>query len=104
MVLLIEPDLNPLADGHGSEHFPEGVGAPGWFNLWDTYRRCLTRLGIDVTVPQHLQEMLSAIPHFENVTKRDGSLPIGFWSEGLYLHTIVPPDTDFGLCLQTRLR
>ncbi|KAJ7581460.1 S-adenosyl-L-methionine-dependent methyltransferase [Mycena floridula] len=79
LVILIEPDLRPLADGKLPSHFPEGIGAPGWFALWETYRACLMRQGIDVNVPQRLTQMVLATREFEKVIELDGNIPVGFW-------------------------
>jgi len=88
LVILIEPDLMPLADGKSPAHFPDGLGAPGWFALWETYRACLSRQGIDVTVPQRLTDMLLATRAFENIIKRDGNIPVGFWPTDSDLLTV----------------
>ncbi|KAJ3732232.1 S-adenosyl-L-methionine-dependent methyltransferase [Lentinula guzmanii] len=52
LVLLIEPDLTPIVDG---------------------------KPDIDTTVPQRLTDMLTTTGAFENIVKRDGNIPVGFW-------------------------
>ncbi|KAF9535292.1 S-adenosyl-L-methionine-dependent methyltransferase [Crepidotus variabilis] len=73
LVLLIEPTLHPC---------PAPAGKPpmhGWITLWDTYRKCLRRQNIDVTVPERLSELLSEAGAFESVIIREGNVPVGFW-------------------------
>ncbi|KII88425.1 hypothetical protein PLICRDRAFT_41586 [Plicaturopsis crispa FD-325 SS-3] len=79
MVLLIEPDLEPMADGKMASEIEGYSGLSGWFALWQAYHYCLHRRGIDVTVPQNLDELLAEAEVFENITVRVGSVPIGFW-------------------------
>ncbi|KII87150.1 hypothetical protein PLICRDRAFT_112726 [Plicaturopsis crispa FD-325 SS-3] len=79
MVLLIEPDLEPMADGRMASEIEGFSGLSGWFALWEAYHYCLHRRGIDVTVPQSLRELLETAGEFENISVRVGSVPIGFW-------------------------
>ncbi|KII93850.1 hypothetical protein PLICRDRAFT_101781 [Plicaturopsis crispa FD-325 SS-3] len=79
MVLLIEPDLEPMADGRMASEIQGYSGLSGWFSLWEAYHYCLHRRGIDVTVPQSLDELLEDAGVFENITARVGEVPIGFW-------------------------
>jgi hypothetical protein len=85
LVLLIEPNLTPMADGKSAVDFPDGSGLHGWFTLWETYRACLTRNSIDITVPERLAELLIATKAFENVVVQDGNIPVGFWPSGTCL-------------------
>lgn len=85
MVLLIEPDLEPMADGKMASEIEGYSGLSGWFALWQAYHYCLHRRGIDVTVPQNLDELLAEAEVFENITVRVGSVPIGFWPRGKWL-------------------
>jgi hypothetical protein len=84
LVILIEPDLIPIADGKSAPHFSDSSGLPGWFALWETYRACLKKVGIDVTVPHRLSELLAATKAFQNIVKQNGNIPIGFWPQGVY--------------------
>ncbi|KJA27349.1 hypothetical protein HYPSUDRAFT_198131 [Hypholoma sublateritium FD-334 SS-4] len=79
LVLLVEPTLAPCAppNNHPPLH--------GWAALWDTYRACLTQQRIDVSVPERLPELLAATPGFENITVRDGNIPVGFWPQDPHL-------------------
>ncbi|KAF8831233.1 hypothetical protein HHX47_DHR1000588 [Lentinula edodes] len=82
LVLLIEPDLIPIVDGRPVARAPANLAAGEWSTFWETYRGCLTRQDIDVTVPQRLTDMLTATGAFENIVKRDGNIPVGFWPKG----------------------
>lgn len=77
LVILIEPDLTPVA----ADVSPDSAEASGWFTIWDTYRRCLKRQGIDTTVPRRLSEMLG-MRHFEKIFEREATIPVGFWPTG----------------------
>ncbi|CAA7271653.1 unnamed protein product [Cyclocybe aegerita] len=77
LVLLVEPTLNPCPPPA-----PQ-TPMPGWAALWETYRACLTRQHIDVTVPERLSSLLAATAAFENIIVRDGNVPVGFWPQGL---------------------
>ncbi|KAK7467195.1 hypothetical protein VKT23_004253 [Stygiomarasmius scandens] len=82
LVLLIEPSLHPFAEGDrptpeaGASHVPTNSG---WSSFWETYRACLTRQGIDISIPERLAEILLATGTFEDVIQRDGNIPVGFW-------------------------
>lgn len=61
----------------------------GWTAFWRTYRACLSQQLIDVTVPEHLPDLLAATTAFENIIVRDGNIPVGFWPQGgiqIYLY------------------
>jgi len=52
--------------------------APGWTALWEEYRRGLTELGIDVTIPTKLRGMLQEIPCLkDNIVAQEALVPIG---------------------------
>ena len=91
LVLLIEPDLNPAPSPTSSDQVP--VSMHGWSTLWETYRTCLRRQGIDITVPQRLSDLLSATGAYENIVVRDGNIPVGFWPQGKV------PSNNICLCL-----
>jgi hypothetical protein len=84
LVILIEPDLVPIADGKSALHFPDASGLPGWFAFWETYRSCLKKVGVDVATPQRLSELLAATKAFQSIVKQNGNIPIGFWPRGVY--------------------
>ncbi|KAF9483753.1 S-adenosyl-L-methionine-dependent methyltransferase [Pholiota conissans] len=79
LVLLVEPTLSPCQ--------PPPTQAPmaGWTALWRTYRGCLSQQLIDVTVPEHLPDLLAATAAFENIIVRDGNIPVGFWPQDPHL-------------------
>ncbi|KAF5373646.1 hypothetical protein D9758_000601 [Tetrapyrgos nigripes] len=101
LVLLVEPSLHPYVDGErlrlstdatsSTSNAPNGGGghpieignADNWYSFWETYRACLTRLEIDITVPERIAEMLLSIGSFEDIIQRDGNIPVGFWPTGV---------------------
>jgi len=82
LVILIEPDLTQYADGKPELEWTFGSGPRGWFTLWETYRSCLSLLGVDVTVPQRLKQLLEETGLFENIEDFRGVIPVGFYPEG----------------------
>ncbi|PPQ88002.1 hypothetical protein CVT25_001081 [Psilocybe cyanescens] len=82
LVLLVEPTLDP------SPPPPSLPPMPGWASLWETYRACLRRQLIDVTVPERLADLLAATAAFENIIVRDGNIPVGFWPQDPHLLTV----------------
>lgn len=87
LVLLIEPDLNPAPSPTSSDRLGP-VSMHGWSTLWETYRTCLRRQGIDITVPQRLSDLLAATGAYENIVVRDGNIPVGFWPQDPHLLTV----------------
>ncbi|KAJ7218984.1 S-adenosyl-L-methionine-dependent methyltransferase [Mycena haematopus] len=85
LVILIEPDLTQYpttdcqADGKPENAYTFGSGPRGWFTLWETYRSCLSVLGVDVRVPQHLKELLEATGLFEDIEHSEAIIPVGFY-------------------------
>ncbi|TFK76384.1 S-adenosyl-L-methionine-dependent methyltransferase [Pluteus cervinus] len=92
LVLIIEPSLHPLVGP-----IPTATAVPampltqpsesyhdGWETLWETYRTCLRRHGIDVTVPERLADLLAEAGEFEDIVTSEGNIPVGFW----------PPESD----------
>ncbi|KAF9075226.1 S-adenosyl-L-methionine-dependent methyltransferase [Rhodocollybia butyracea] len=88
LVLLVEPDLIPIIDGKPVNRAPADFGARDWSTFWETYRNCLTRQGIDNTVPQRLAEVLGETGAFENIIKRDGNIPVGHWPKDPHLLSV----------------
>jgi hypothetical protein len=84
LVILIEPELVPIAGGDSAAHFSDSSGLPGWFTFWETYRACLRKVGIDVTVPQRLSDLLATTMAFQNIVKQNGNIPVGFWPRGMF--------------------
>ncbi|KAF7338250.1 Secondary metabolism regulator LAE1 [Mycena venus] len=82
LVILIEPDLVQYADDKSETEWMFGSGPRGWFTLWETYRSCLTLLGVDVMVPQCLRQLLEATGSFENIEDSRGVIPVGFYPQG----------------------
>jgi len=87
LVLLIEPDFVPIVDGKPAIGLPN-TGLHGWLTLWETYRACLKRQGIDATVPQRLAELLAATEAFENIVAQSSEIPVGVWPSDLNLLTM----------------
>ncbi|KAK2466867.1 hypothetical protein APHAL10511_001125 [Amanita phalloides] len=81
LVLLIESDLSPAieADGQIIALPCDRTDLNGWYTVWNIYRECLRRQGIDITVPQRLSELLATTQAFESVVAHDGHIPVGFW-------------------------
>ncbi|KII84471.1 hypothetical protein PLICRDRAFT_118008 [Plicaturopsis crispa FD-325 SS-3] len=79
MVLLVELELEAMADGRMASEFQGYSGLSGWFSLWEAYQYCLKRRGIDVNVPKKLGRLLEEAASFRNITVRVDSVPIGFW-------------------------
>ncbi|KAJ7774545.1 S-adenosyl-L-methionine-dependent methyltransferase [Mycena maculata] len=78
MVILIEPDLWQFADGKPEREFTFGSGPRAWFLIWETYRGCLSMLGIDTTVPQQFKRLLEETDLFDNINVHEGIIPVGF--------------------------
>ncbi|THU88391.1 S-adenosyl-L-methionine-dependent methyltransferase [Dendrothele bispora CBS 962.96] len=91
LVLLIEPSLHPFSEG---AEFPTPSSlSPSssnshWSSFWETYRNCLNRQGIDVSVPEKLADFLLASGKFEAIVQRDGNIPVGFWPQDPDLLTV----------------
>lgn len=105
ILILIEPDSQPVVDGQlvgipphdalgaitSSGKRPQtsyASGAPGWFALWEAYRNCLTRKGVDVNVPSHLGAIIRQTGAYEKIRVQEASIPIGFWPKDETLLTI----------------
>ncbi|KDQ65156.1 hypothetical protein JAAARDRAFT_202378 [Jaapia argillacea MUCL 33604] len=110
LLILIEPDTEPIVDGHlkscppaplptslgGSKrkrtltHIPSNYasGAPGWFALWEAYRKGLEAQNIDVTVPQRLGSFVNQTDAYETISVQEAMIPIGFWPTDPTLLTI----------------
>ncbi|KDR81663.1 hypothetical protein GALMADRAFT_263944 [Galerina marginata CBS 339.88] len=82
LVLLVEPTLNPCPPP------PTLPPMAGWAALWETYRACLRRQLIDVTVPERLADLLLTTAAFENIIVQDGNIPVGFWPQDPHLLTV----------------
>lgn len=61
--------------------------------FWDTYRACLKKQGIDVTVPRRLTELLAATGRFKTITTHESNIPIGFWPKGSLVSFMVTGQT-----------
>ncbi|KAF7361038.1 Secondary metabolism regulator LAE1 [Mycena sanguinolenta] len=81
LVLLIEPSLVQYAQNKPEHEYTFGTGPRGWFTLWETYRSCLSMLGVDVTVPLHLKELLEYTGLFEDIQDFKATIPVGFYHE-----------------------
>ncbi|KAK0197041.1 S-adenosyl-L-methionine-dependent methyltransferase, partial [Armillaria mellea] len=77
LVILIESNLTPIIAPSSPSSSQQD--ASGWFTFWETYHTCLRRQRIDPTVPQRMVDLLSATGTFENIAKREGNIPVGFW-------------------------
>lgn len=82
LVILIEPDWEPVADGKTATDLTRSgqpSGMRGWFALWEAYRRCLTDKGIDMATPRQLSSLLTNTRAFDRIVTQEGNIPIGFW-------------------------
>jgi hypothetical protein len=86
LVILIEPDSEPIADGKSASHFTRSgqpSGMRGWFALWESYRKCLRDKGVDVGVPLELSNLVASTGAFDRIVSQEGNIPIGFWPKGI---------------------
>ena len=86
LVILIEPDSEPIADGKSATELTRSAqpsGMRGWFALWEAYRQCLRDKGIDVNVPPELAHLVAATGAFDKIVAQEGNLPIGHWPKGV---------------------
>ena len=81
LLILVEFDLYPLADGRTFQNCHES-GLPGWFALWDTYRSCLKRGGVDIDTPKCMERLLDATGKFDRIVAKKINIPIGFFPKG----------------------
>jgi len=82
LVILIEPDTEPMVDGKFASQIARSgheSGMPGWVTLWREYRRCLKTKGIDLLAPGRLRKLLQATNAFRKVVSQQADIPIGFW-------------------------
>lgn len=89
LVLLVELDYQPVADG---KRAPEGPasgapfasGAPGWFAVWDAYRRALAAHGVDPAVPRRLGQLVWGTRAYDmsKTFAQEAEIPIGFYPKG----------------------
>lgn len=90
LVILIEPDSEPVADGKSATELTRSgqpSGMRGWFTLWEAYRKCLRDLGVDVNVPPELANLVAMTGVFDKIVSQEGNVPIGFWPKGKWLTT-----------------
>jgi hypothetical protein len=86
LVILIEPDTEPMVDGKFASQIARAghaSGMSGWVTLWREYRRCLKAKGIDLTAPGRLRKIIQATNAFGKVISQQADIPIGFWPKGL---------------------
>ncbi|KAF8136589.1 S-adenosyl-L-methionine-dependent methyltransferase [Boletus edulis] len=82
LVILIEPDSEPIADGKSATELTrcgQPSGMRGWFALWEAYRQCLRDKGVDVNVPPELANLVATTGAFDKIVSQEGNIPIGFW-------------------------
>ncbi|VDB83046.1 unnamed protein product [Peniophora sp. CBMAI 1063] len=89
VLLLIEFDLRPIADGNivtkDSERRTEVYG---WATLADEIQRCLVSRGIDVTVPESMGVIAHNTGWYSEVKQQHADIPIGFWPKDSTLLTV----------------
>ncbi len=79
-MILIESELTPLYTP--AEGVAPHLNVSTWYALWQVYMTCLQRHGVDPTVPTRIDDIVVSTGRFENVVKRNGNIPVGFWPEG----------------------
>ncbi|KAI6036265.1 S-adenosyl-L-methionine-dependent methyltransferase [Pisolithus microcarpus] len=82
LVILIEPDAEPIADGKTATELTRSgqpSGMRGWFALWEAYAQCLHDKRIDAKVPAQLSTLLTNTRAFDKIVTQEGNIPIGFW-------------------------
>ncbi|KAF8921217.1 S-adenosyl-L-methionine-dependent methyltransferase [Mucidula mucida] len=79
LVILIESELTPLYTP--AEGVAPHLNVSTWYALWQVYMTCLQRHGVDPTVPTRIDDIVVSTGRFENVVKRNGNIPVGFWPE-----------------------
>lgn len=84
MLILIEFDLRPIADGKFTST-PAKSGIPGWCALAEEIQRALTLSGVDVTVPGRMGELLHDHGWYDQVFEQHADIPVGFWPKGACL-------------------
>jgi hypothetical protein len=87
LVILIEPDTEPIVDGKFASQIARSghaSGMSGWVALWREYRRCLKAKGIDLSAPSRLRKLIQATSAFGKVISQQADIPIGFWPKGFF--------------------
>lgn len=87
MILLVEMDHVPIADGKrsavptlGAVSTVQPSGAPGWSSIWDAYARALSTQGFDATVPHRLGQLVWGTRAYDmsRTYAHQAEIPIGF--------------------------
>jgi hypothetical protein len=97
LVILIEPDTEPIVDGKFASQIARSghaSGMSGWVTLWREYRRCLKAKGIDLSAPSRLRKLIQATSAFGKVISQQADIPIGFWPKGLLLQLMSTLPSD----------
>ena len=83
MLILIEFDLRPIADGKfTSAHAKSGI--PGWCAVAEEVQRALTMRGVDTTVPERMGEIVHSLGRYDHVFQQHADIPVGFWPKGAH--------------------
>jgi len=81
VLILIEFDLRPIADGKFTSADAKS-GIPGWCALAEEIQRALTLSGVDVTVPGRMGELVHEFGWYDQVFQQHADIPVGFWPKG----------------------
>jgi hypothetical protein len=82
VLILIEFDLRPIADGKfTSAHAKSGI--PGWCAVAEEVQRAFTMRGVDTTVPERMGELVQNLGWYDHVFKQHADVPVGFWPKGM---------------------
>jgi hypothetical protein len=84
VLILIEFDLRPIADGKfTSAHAKSGI--PGWCAVAEEVQCALTMRGVDTTVPERMGEIVHDLGWYDHVFQQHADIPVGFWPKGALL-------------------
>ena len=101
MLILIECDLRPIADGKfTSAHAKSGI--PGWCAVAEGVQRALRKRGVDTMVPERMGELVHNLGWYDHVFQQHADIPVGFWPKGMrfypasliYLHILCRSNTS----------
>ncbi|KAF7976349.1 hypothetical protein HWV62_5921 [Athelia sp. TMB] len=84
LLLLIEPDTEPLINGQFAADLARAgsaTGVPAWVALWRAFRSCLRAKGVDLAAPGRLRKLLQGTGAFGKVVTQQAEVPIGFWPQ-----------------------
>jgi len=88
VLILIEFDLRPIADGKFTSADAKS-GIPGWCAFAEEIQHALTMRGVDVTVPERMAELVHKLNWYDQVFQQHADIPVGFWPKGTCLSEVL---------------